>query len=279
MPEGVEVTLFAKSLDQYLSGKSLVSLQILGGRYTKKDPENASEFIQNLPLKINKVSNKGKFLWFEFENNMIMTSTLGMTGGWTKRHTKHAKIKFELENNEFLYFTDVRNFGTIGFLKDSKKLQSKIKSLGRDVVNENIPDNDFISLLRKYNKSNICDALMRQDILSGIGNYIKAEALWLSKIYPMSNLEDLDDHVLIDLKYSIKKVCELSLNNGGASIRDYFNLESDKGESTDFFNVYGKKIDTIGNTVQRDETPDKRTTHWSPGHQTIGKKENAVQEI
>lgn len=273
MPEGVEVTLFAKSLDQYLSGKSLVSLQILGGRYTKKDPENAPEFIQNLPLKINKVSNKGKFLWFEFENNMIMTSTLGMTGGWTKRHTKHAKIKFELENNEFLYFTDVRNFGTIGFLKDSKKLQSKIKSLGRDVVNENIPDNDFISLLRKYNKSNICDALMRQDILSGIGNYIKAEALWLSKIYPMSNIEDLDDHVLIDLKYSIKKVCELSLNNGGASIRDYFNLESDKGESTDFFNVYGKKIDTIGNTVHRDETPDKRTTHWSPGHQTIGKKD------
>jgi formamidopyrimidine-DNA glycosylase len=273
MPEGVEVTLFAKSLDQYLSGKSLVSLQILGGRYTKKDPENAPEFIQSLPLKINKVSNKGKFLWFEFENNMIMTSTLGMTGGWTKRHTKHAKIKFELENNEFLYFTDVRNFGTIGFLKDSKKLQSKIKSLGRDVVNENIPDIDFISLLRKYNKSNICDVLMRQDILSGIGNYIKAEALWLSKIYPMSNLEDLDDHVLIDLKYSIKKVCELSLNNGGASIRDYFNLESDKGESTDFFNVYGKKIDSTGNTVHRDETPDKRTTHWSPDHQTIGKKD------
>ena len=276
MPEGVEVTLFAKSLNQYLSGKSLVSLQILGGRYIKKDPENAQEFIQNLPLKINQVSNKGKFLWFEFENNMIMTSTLGMTGGWTKRFTKHAKIKFELENNESLYFTDVRNFGTIGFFKDNKKLQSKIKSLGRDVVNENIPDSEFVSILRKYNSSNVCDFLMRQDILSGIGNYIKAEALWLSKIYPMCNLEDLGDQDLIDLKYSIKKVCELSLNNGGASIRDYFNLESDKGESTDFFNVYGKKIDTIGNKVSRDETPDKRTTHWSPDHQIIGKKQNEL---
>ena len=273
MPEGVEVTLFANSLHSFLNGKSLVDIEILSGRYIKKLPENFLEFKRDIPLCINEVKNKGKCLFFLLGNNgntHSIISTLGMTGGWTTRQTKHAKVRFLLNTNENVYFTDVRNFGTLSFFNDLNKVKKKESQIGFDIVNNNLEINQFINISRKYNKDNICDFLMRQDILSGIGNYIKAESLWLANINPWANISNLSDDDLSLLYSSIKDVCNLSLTNGGASIKNYFNFENEKGESTDFFNVYGKKLDTLGNNVIKEDTPDKRTTHCSPLKQIKG---------
>ena len=69
MPEGPEVKTITDELDKLLNNKILVSMEILGGRYKNKTLENFELFQQSLPLKINKVNCKGKFIWFQLDDN------------------------------------------------------------------------------------------------------------------------------------------------------------------------------------------------------------------
>ena len=138
------------------------------------------------------------------------------------------------------------------------------------MLSENIDSKDFISRLRKKNKQNICKVLMDQSVVCGVGNYVKADSLWLSRINPFCLVSDLKDSELIVLSESIKKVLRESYNSSGTTIGIYKNLDSKKDSYSSDFLVYNRKIDLEGNKVAREQTPDGRTTHWSPRYQTIG---------
>lgn len=273
MPEGVEVSLFARSLNQYLQDKTITDIEVLSGRYTKKPVEGLISFKLELPLKVENVNNKGKFIYWTFKDNQrVMFNTLGMTGGWTTIPTKHERLRFKvIDINgkiEDLYFRDIRNFGTVHF-KNREDLKDKLDSIGFDIVQNDIDIIEFVKKLYRYPNMNICEILMRQDIFSGIGNYIKAEALWFANIHPNSRVKDLKAEDIANLLDGIKVVAQTAFNAGGATIKDYFRFNNWE-RTENFFKVYDKKIDSLGNSVNKMETPDGRTTHWSPLKQTRG---------
>jgi len=138
MPEGVEVSLFSRSLNQFLQHKTITKVDVLSGRYTKKPIEGLSQFQTQLPLQIEGVNNKGKFIYLTFKNHdAVMYNTLGMTGGWTTIPTKHERVRFEIrdqhDKTEYLYFRDIRNFGTMHF-KTQVDLHKKLKTIGYDFI-------------------------------------------------------------------------------------------------------------------------------------------------
>ena len=109
---------------------------------------------------------------------------------------------------------------------------------------------------------------MDQSVVCGVGNYVKADSLWLAKINPHSKISELSDKNLIVLNESIQKVLRESYNTGGATIRTYQNVNGEIGQYSSRFLVYNRKIDSEGNEVIKEKTPDGRTTHWSPTYQT-----------
>ena len=67
MPEGPEVTIVAENLNKLLKDKYILSYQLTdNGRYRKKGPDNCIPFGDSLPLKVKKVENKGKLIFFTF---------------------------------------------------------------------------------------------------------------------------------------------------------------------------------------------------------------------
>jgi formamidopyrimidine-DNA glycosylase len=106
---------------------------------------------------------------------------------------------------------------------------------------------------------------MNQHILvAGVGNYLKSEILYASKISPHRKMSEIKEH---ELKLLYKKIIELanaSLNSQGLVNR--YSL-ADKDEQF-ILKVYMQKKDPLGNTVIREETKDKRTTHWVKEVQT-----------
>ena len=263
MPEGPEVKLYVDKLDKLYSDICIESIQVLSGRYTKKPIENLSLAIGQ---KVKSVNCKGKFIWFDLESNVLF-NTLGMTGSWSRSNKTHSRIQIRFSNNDYVYFNDIRNFGTF-HVKTKEDLAKKIKTVGPDMLSD--PPHNFIEIMRKRDNKNICEVLMKQNIISGVGNYIKAESLWLSKINPHADISALSDNDLKRLELAIRKVITESYQSQGASLKTYTNFDNEEGEATDFFNVYSKKIDTLGNKVIKEETPDKRTTHWSPARQVFG---------
>ena len=98
----------------------------------------------------------------------------------------------------------------------------------------------------------------------GVGNYIKCEMLYRCRISPHRLVQDLTQDEICQLWNWGKLIMQASYDQGGASIRNYRQVNGETGEFTFEFEVYAQKQDPNGNTVVREETLDGRTTHWVP---------------
>jgi len=266
MPEGPEVRKNAESLAHRASGREVLQVDILSGRYIKKVPSGLSAFSNVLPKRVIGVGAHGKFLYWLLDDELSIWSTLGMTGHWSMHASDHSRVKVTLSDGE-VYFNDQRNFGTIKFIRGKFQLIEKLKSLGPDMLAEDVADDVFIKKLRKYNKWTIAKTLMDQRAIAGVGNYVKADSLWLARISPHRKIDDMSDIELSTLNNAIKQVMRESYQSGGATITSYKNFDGTEGEYSRQFLVYNQKTDPDGNNVVRELTDDKRTTHWCPSVQ------------
>ena len=269
MPEGPEVR---KTVDwlQRFKGKTLKNVGIISGRYGKKKEIPGWERFE-YPVFLKDINCKGKFIYFTFSDkteDFYMFNTLGMTGMWSNVHSKHARVCFFFEDAEPLYFIDVRNFGTLKIVDNIKALNKKLKSLGPDVLNSEVNQNTIRERFAKKLNKTIAENLMNQSVLSGIGNYLKAEILYACGISPhrlCDNISEKEYELLADACHYITR---LSYRMGGATLLSYRQPNGEKGLYSRRFAVYNQKYDPDGNEVIKEKTLDKRTTHWAPARQT-----------
>lgn len=266
MPEGPEVKIIGDELKNILINTKINSIDILSGKYYDKIPLlNINEIRKELPLQILDINVKGKMIYFVLENGWYMFNTLGMSGTWTQNKVKHCHIELTFSNNDItdnIWFFDIRRFGNLGFSKENKYILKRFNSLGPDMLSKPPSLEDFISLLRKKNKINICKVIMDQSVISGCGNYIKCEVLYKSKISPFSKILDLSNNDLENLYNSIIDVITRSYQFKGTTLSTYKQVNGQKGEFSDYLEVYNKKYTSDGNLVEKIKTPDNRSTYW-----------------
>ena len=262
MPEGPECRKIGEALARRLSGRSIIAIEVLGGRYEQKPPSGLDEIRSNLPISVVGTGVHGKFLYWILKDEFSVWNTLGMTGSWSEAEEKHSRVKIVL-NDGAVYFNDMRNFGTLKFVRGKFRLLEKLKSLGPDLLAEQVTDDTFIQRIRAHSHLQITVALMNQSIIAGVGNYIKSDSLWLARINPHRKVNELSDVELSNLNLAIKQVMNESFSNGDAA------YDSDENaEYTRKHFVYNQKHDPDGNPVVREMTEDKRTTHWCPSVQS-----------
>lgn len=273
MPEGPEVAIITEGLNNLLKNKYIHKFFLEEkGRYGKKAPDNFIEFYNSLPLKINSIQCKGKFIYWELENGMYMFNTLGMSGIWGKKKERNPVLeiiyssrKNIIQNDkiESLYFMDQRHFATIKFVTTKKELQDKLKTIGPDMLNDpDISYDKFAKIIKKQKTKNITSVLMNQKIISGIGNYLKSESLYYARISPHRSCESLTEDELKTLYQAIRLKIVGSFNEGGVSKRHYKDIDNKEGQFTFKLEVYGLKRDKNGYKIIHELTPDKRFTYW-----------------
>ena len=281
MPEGPEVKKITEKLNQSLAGKTITQIDIVDESYKANQmSDEVDDFMATLPHTIDSVQCKGKFIYWTLDGGeWHIWHTLGMSGTWRYGNTKQKGIRLTLHTEgKKANYKDTRKFGTFKFFKNNPDgLEKKLNKLGPDMLSEPVPDELFLTKLRKVNHYNICKAIMQQTVIAGVGNYIKAEALYKARINPHAKVEDLSDDNLKDLNKQIKSVIYSSFANRGATFRDYVMPDGDVGTYAFQFEVYSKSSDPYMNRVVREETPDKRTTHWVPEIQTIGRTTELVE--
>jgi len=275
MPESSEVRIITEGLKDNLVSKTLIDIKVLGGRYKKHgNPQGMNKFLSTLSEKtqVKNISCKGKFIYWEFSNGWFMWNTLGMSGGWTFEKEKHSNVEFifKLNNQETIsiYFRDMRNFGTLKFSDSKSDLDKKLSTLGPDMFLKETTFDVFKNALNKksanLNKTLPELLLKDQKTVSGVGNYIKSESLYMAKISPHRKLKDITESELNSLYKAIKKVIKDSYDNKGVSKRDYKDVNDEKGTYHNNFLVYGLKKDANGHQIKTETTKDGRTTYWVP---------------
>ena len=280
MPEGPECTRTARQVNRTVFGKELSNINIISGRYTKTEPAGFSKLIsllQNNCIKINKVDNKGKFIYWDLGDVFIFT-TLGMTGNFKLQPSNHSRLAFYFTDDSAIYYNDQRNFGTIKVVFSRSELEAKLNTIGPDMLNNPPTISTFIEIARKKPKWTLVKWLMEQSQISGVGNIYKSESLFLAKLRPDRVISECSDEQLTDLYYAVCSVLKTSYESGGSTIRSYSDLFNNEGKYTRFASnpkemlearknrvlVYNQKMDIYGNPIHKVKLNDGRTTFWSP---------------
>lgn len=248
-----------------MGNRTLQSIEIISGRYLKKKIDGLDSEI--LPAKVTGIGVKGKLIFWIFDNDSYILNTLGMTGTWSKVQKKHTRLKMIFDSGDSVYFNDTRNFGTLKFIKGRLNLINKLNTLGPDMLSEEVTDEVFKFSLQMNPDKTLPEVLMDQNVISGVGNYVKAEALWKAQLSPHRLVSSLSDDDMSTLNSSIKVVLKQAYEDGGASFKNYIDTDDEIGEATHNFCVYGCKKDILGNDVIKEETKDGRVTHWAPNYQ------------
>lgn len=267
MPEGAEVKLIGEGLARMVSGKELISITPLSGRFTKKPIVGYDPSPHLWPQRVAGVGVKGKFIYWIFDNGTFLFNTLGMTGGWSPTPRKHSRVRFDFDDGTSAYFNDVRNFGTLKFVSGKRALLAKLGSLGPDMLSEDVTHEQFRDRLVLHPDATLAEVLMAQNVVCGVGNYVKAEALYRAGLSPHRQVITLGDDDYVRLCDAVKDVLRRAYVDGGASIRDYVQTDGSEGEATLEFKVYGRKFDPLGNPIKKEPTRDGRETHWCPAIQ------------
>jgi len=295
MPEVIEVLTYLDFLTKRIKGKTITNIKILKGRYKTHEPfEGYEELRKALPLRVTNLQSKGKFLYITFENGMVLFSTLGLSGGWIwetkgdfefitilekiskeqrnayhQGSIKHRNVEFQTTDGT-LYYSDMLSFGTLKVV-DSSEVEAKLRMLGPDITE--ITWETFHDRLETVKGDKLIgNVLMNQKVLSGIGNYLRADILWLCKISPFRKMETLSTtdlkriwkhaRFLAWAKYDYKKGLRL-----GAIPETHVKRPEDYDR--DFY-VYHQETDPQGRPVKSEklfEGSQVRYIFWVPGWQ------------
>lgn len=191
MPEYPEVHLTVKHL------RRLLRSRIIGVQPQKFEDIIGADV---------EVGHCGKVLYLHFRDKYIIIHAM-LNGKWSYKKPSHPKLTLSLEDGNELYYSEPRNFGYV-------KLVDSLDSISHAPDAYKVSAAEFDNALDT--RSSVYTALINQDRLAGIGNYIACEALYDAGIHPKTRASDLSDSEIQKLHVSIKKIIRESIAAGGS---------------------------------------------------------------
>lgn len=196
--------------------------------------------------------------------------TYGMSGGWYTYANKHTafSIRYNASGTPItrdtmsLFFNDPRHFGTLRFVRGKDPHDKKLGSLGPCILGPRIDPVLFAEKVIGKRSRTIAEALMDQSVVSGCGNYLKAEVLYRSGVSPWRLVEDITPEEYVGLCRDLWDAAAESYRSQGATISTYRTPDGHEGTTQFNFRVYSRKSCPSGHEVAREETPEGRTSHW-----------------
>lgn len=275
MPEGPEIALIASCLDSKIRNEKIDNVLIWkDSRYFKSKELKYLEFNALKGKIIKEVSFKGKKIIFSFTDESYMVSSLGLEGRWRilddfNPEAKHISVIFYLKSRKILQFQDQRHFGEIKYydaLVDMDRVFEK--SVGSPWIPSSMyPDivtkDEFFSYLsnKKLYMKSIMMFLVDQKYTSGIGNYIRSDALYLAKISPHRLINSLTKKESDQIYNAVIKIMDKAIKAGGHTLSTYFTPIGDLGGYVPY--VYGRKIShPKGEEITREFDSQKRSIFW-----------------
>ena len=253
MPEGPEISYMVYTFNKKYNHSKLENIKVLSGRYSRHPlPKGFDDFLSKLPSKIENIKNKGKFIYITLENNSILGIKLNY-GHLVTKFEKHCHIEITTSKGIF-YIQDVRNFATLSFLnKDT--LQEQLNKIGTDLLNEKVSLEEFTQKVKKHPRMKIGMFLIKQDYFSGVGNYVRSEALYIAKISPFRLNKDLSDDEIKEIYdavlYILKKAFSCLKDHGKHIVKK----------------VYEQKMTPNNEEVIREKLEPTRNIYWVPSVQ------------
>ncbi len=256
MPELPEVEIVRQSLDKKIRKKKVKKVIIRNKNLRIKIPNNFKKVLEKKI--VNKVSRFSKYLIIHLSNDEFCLIHLGMSGTMHLIDSKNKKDftnlgfynsfflpkkhnHIEIIFDEFkIIYNDPRRFGFFQIIKNSNDLKKRLIHLGPEPFDNKFNLKYFLKFIKNKERT-IKDLLIDQKFVSGIGNIYASEILFLSKVNPKKIIKLLSRSECSKIIKNSKKVLLDAIDKGGSSIRDFKNIDGNKGGFQDNFKVYHRE--------------------------------------
>lgn len=243
MPELPEVQTVVSDLQEKIVNKTIEKVEIYFDKII--DFPDKKTFISELKnRKVIQVKRIAKFIVILLDNQKFLIFHLRMSGQLIfqaktiDKKYQHIRLKIIFQDKTILIFNEMRKFGR-AYLLNSKELNNKITlRYGPDPLE--ISSEDFLKIFLNK-KGKIKALLLRQDLISGLGNIYVDESLFASKIHPETLLQNLPKGKLVRLFSNIQTILKQAISLRGTSMRDYLDITGNAGRYKEILKVYGQE--------------------------------------
>lgn len=295
MPELPEVETIRRGLEPRVQGRIIERVEVWNPRMVRTQPGGVEEFIFLLEgAEIRAAVRRGKFLWMELSENQALVIHLGMSGqvhAWDtapSQRRKHEHIRVTFTDGTGYSHVDQRTFGKTevvaltpcadgypgGCGTTSVAMPASATHIARDPLD---PGFAIIEVAKRLRRSDIAikTLLLKQELVSGIGNIYADEALFscgLRGTLPGSKLTQKQAVALLE---AAQAVMRRAVEVGGTSFDElYVNVAGEPGYFAISLNVYGRNghpCRKCGTLIDR-ETLGGRSHHYCGNCQPLGKR-------
>jgi formamidopyrimidine-DNA glycosylase len=271
MPELPEVETVRRGLAPRLTGRTLVGVDIRDGRLTAPlDPVEVG--LELGGERFTGVGRRGKYLLFEFVTGRTLVAHLRMTGWFhhrppasTEPPPAHVRAVFDLDDGSTLVYRDQRRFGTMRLIEPGELEAYLRPRAGPEPLSADWSPRRLQADLAGR-RAPVKALLLHQGIVAGVGNIYADEALWQARIHPLQPGGSLTAAEVRRLHAAVVESLERGIDSRGASIRDYRDVDGERGGMQERFAAYartGEPCPRCGTPIEKIRVA-QRGTHLCP---------------
>ncbi|MCW1888068.1 MAG: bifunctional DNA-formamidopyrimidine glycosylase/DNA-(apurinic or apyrimidinic site) lyase [Candidatus Moranbacteria bacterium] len=251
MPELPEVQTVVTQLGQKVVGKKIVDFW---SGWPKKVMPGMREFREGVcGASIISAKRYGKHIVMELDNDFAIVVHLKMTGHFLYKtpKTKNDPIFTEDRVNGYIHhiftfsdkttleFSDMRKFGWLALIKKGAVEElPAIQALGIDALSPRLTEDMFRTLLSARKTKVVGPVLLEQNLIAGIGNIYRSEALFLAGILPTRKILKITQVEFKELLRAVKKVLREAVRLQGTTDGDFRDLDGQPGRFKKALYVY-----------------------------------------
>lgn len=193
MPEGDTIFRAAAVLHRALAGRIVTRFESVLPALTRID--------QDRPIAgrtIESVTSRGKHLLMTFSGDLVLHTHMRMNGSW---HLYRPGERWRCPARDMRVLVATADCVAIGFnvpvaeFLTARELarHEDLRRLGPDLLGAAFDRDEVARRMRAHAAEIVADVLLNQRVVSGIGNVLKSEVLFLARVDPFTKVADLHD--------------------------------------------------------------------------------------
>jgi len=277
MPEGDTIFRTARTLNRALLNKTVTRFESTYAQLTRANDD--------APFKgqiITQIEARGKWLLIYFSSGNILATHMLMSGSW---HIYRPGEAWQDKPSNMRILIETADFVVVGFrvplarmyTAESLARDRKIPRTDRDVLSETFNLAIAVQRLLARSQDELGDALLRQDVLAGVGNVFKSEICFVLGLSPFRKVATISTKQAEEIVATAQKLLAANVLEDSSDRIVTYNGKNRRttsnAEPGENLWVYGRKNEACrrcGTAIQRAlQGPNARSTYWCPTCQPL----------
>jgi formamidopyrimidine-DNA glycosylase len=246
VPELPEVETIVADLRPHLTGRTIVRCELMFPSIVRHpEPELFIDAVAG--MRIEGMRRRGKYIFMELENDVLLVVHLGMTGQLRLVDADapletHTHVIFTLDGSPSgqLRYRDPRRFGRLLVGTEKELLASKkMPLLGPEPIDPDFAPEELYRRLRKR-RTSLKAILLDQATIAGVGNIYADESLHRAGLRPDRLAGGLSRKSVGKLHESLRHSLQTAIANRGSSVDTYRDAWGKIGGQQEKLMVYGR---------------------------------------